>query len=171
MSQKRDTWASRSTFILAAIGSAVGLGNAWRFPGLAAKHGGGTFLLVYLVALFAMGIPLLMMETSIARKFRKGAIESMRGINKKAEFIGWAATSNAFVIVTYYSVVFAWVLLMVFYSGQFANMTGNSEAASQVFFNVTQTTGLISGISIPIPVLVALIIFVLGTVRTVLEKW
>ncbi len=157
MSKQRDTWASRSTFILAAIGSAVGLGNAWRFPGLAAKHGGGTFLLVYLVALFAMGIPLLMMETSIARKFRKGAIESMRGINKKAEFIGWAATSNAFVIVTYYSVVFAWVLLMVFCSGQFADMTGNSEAASQVFFNVTQTTGLISGISIPIPVLVALI--------------
>lgn len=157
MSKQRDTWASRSTFILAAIGSAVGLGNAWRFPGLAAKHGGGTFLLVYLVALFAMGIPLLMMETSIARKFRKGAIESMRGINKKAEFIGWAATSNAFVIVTYYSVVFAWVLLMVFCSGQFADMTGNSEAASQVFFNVTQTTGLISGISIPIPVLIALI--------------
>ena len=157
MSKQRDTWASRSTFILAAIGSAVGLGNAWRFPGLAAKHGGGTFLLVYLVALFAMGIPLLMMEISIARKFRKGAIESMRNINKKAEFIGWAATSNAFVIVTYYSVVFAWVLLMVFCSGQFADMTGNSEAASQVFFNVTQTTGLISGISIPIPVLIALI--------------
>lgn len=157
MSKQRDTWASRSTFILAAIGSAVGLGNAWRFPGLAAKHGGGTFLLVYLVALFAMGIPLLMMEISIARKFRKGAIESMRGINKKAEFIGWAATSNAFVIVTYYSVVFAWVLLMVFCSGQFADMTGNSEAASQVFFNVTQTTGLISGVSIPIPVLIALI--------------
>ena len=157
MSKQRDTWASRSTFILAAIGSAVGLGNAWRFPGLAAKHGGGTFLLVYLVALFAMGIPLLMMEISIARHVRKGAIESMRGINKKAEFIGWAATSNAFVIVTYYSVVFAWVLLMVFCSGQFADMTGNSEAASQVFFNVTQTTGLISGISIPIPVLIALI--------------
>ena len=61
MSKQRDTWASRGTFILAAIGSAVGLGNAWRFPGLAAKHGGGTFLLVYLVALFTMGIPLLMM--------------------------------------------------------------------------------------------------------------
>ena len=157
MGKKRDTWASRSTFILAAIGSAVGLGNAWRFPGLAAKHGGGTFLLVYLVALFAMGIPLLMMETSIARKFRKGAIESMRGINKKAEFIGWAATSNAFVIVTYYSVVFAWVLLMVFCSVKFAGMTGNSEAASQLFFNVTETTGLISGISIPIPVLLSVI--------------
>ena len=66
--QKRNTWSSRFTFILAAVGSAVGLGNAWRFPGLAAKHGGGTFLLVYLVAMLVMGIPLLMMEIAIARK-------------------------------------------------------------------------------------------------------
>ena len=58
----RDTWSSRSTFILAEIGSAVGLGNAWRFPGLVAKHGGGAFLLAYLIAMFALGIPLLMME-------------------------------------------------------------------------------------------------------------
>lgn len=96
--EKRSKWSSQATFILAAIGSAVGLGNAWRFPGLAAKHGGGTYLLIYLVALFVVGIPLLMMEVSVARKFHRGAGESMRGINKKTEFIGWAATSNAFVI-------------------------------------------------------------------------
>ena len=105
--EKRGSWGSRLTFILASVGSAVGLGNAWRFPGLAAKHGGGTFLLVYLVAMLVLGVPLFMMEVAISRKLRKGAIESMRGINKKAEPIGWAATSNAFVIVTYYSVVFA----------------------------------------------------------------
>ena len=55
----RGTWASRSTFILAAIGSAVGLGNAWRFPGLCAKHGGGAFMLVYLAAMLVIGIILL----------------------------------------------------------------------------------------------------------------
>lgn len=81
--EKRSKWSSQATFILAAIGSAVGLGNAWRFPGLAAKHGGGTFLLIYLVALFVVGIPLLMMEVSVARKFHRGAGESMRGINKR----------------------------------------------------------------------------------------
>ena len=86
--EKRGMWSSRLTFILAAVGSAVGLGNAWRFPGLAAKHGGGTFLVVYLLAMLVMGIPLLMMEISIARKFRRGAIESMRGIGKKWEFVG-----------------------------------------------------------------------------------
>ncbi len=154
-STKRDSWASRGTFILAAVGSAVGLGNAWRFPGLAAKHGGGTFLLVYLVAMFVMGIPLLMMETSIARKFHKGAGESMRGINKKVEFIGWSATANAFVIVTYYAIVFAWVLLMIVYALKFAGMTGDATAASQVFENATQTTWDVTGYTIPIPMLIA----------------
>ena len=52
--EKRSKWSSQATFILAAIGSAVGLGNAWRFPGLAAKHGGGTYLLIFLVALFVV---------------------------------------------------------------------------------------------------------------------
>lgn len=156
--EKRGMWSSRFTFILAAVGSAVGLGNAWRFPGLAAKHGGGTFLLVYLLAMLVMGIPLLMMEVSIARKFRKGAIESMRGIKKRFEPIGWAATSNAFVIVCYYSVVFAWVILMFFNSWQFAGMTGNSEAASNLFFELTQTTGVIEGTSIPGEVLLCLLI-------------
>ena len=158
MEKKRDTWASRSTFILASIGSAVGLGNAWRFPGLAAKHGGGTFLLVYLVALFLIGIPLLMMEISIARKFHKGAGESMRGINRKMEFVGWAATANAFVIVTYYAIVFAWVLLMVVGALKFAGMTGDGQAASQVFANLTQTTWDVTGYAIPIPVLIAALV-------------
>lgn len=155
---KRSSWASRGTFILAAIGSAVGLGNAWRFPGLAAKHGGGTFLAVYLVALFAMGIPLLMMELSIARKFHRGAGDCFRGINRKTEFVGWAATANAFVIVTYYAAVFGWVLLMTVYAVKFAGMTGDSEAASKLFFEVTETTGVIEGFGIPLPVLAALIV-------------
>jgi NSS family neurotransmitter:Na+ symporter len=156
--ENRGQWSSRLTFILAAIGSAVGLGNAWRFPGLAAKHGGGTFLVVYLAAMLLMGIPLLMMEISISRKFRKGAIESMRGIGKKWEFVGWSATSNAFVIVCYYSVVFAWVILMFVNSWQFAGMTGKSKPASELFFKLTETTGKIEGFGIPWIVLLCLVI-------------
>ncbi len=154
--EKRSEWSSRFVFILAAIGSAVGLGNAWRFPGLAAKHGGGTFLLVYLLAMLVMGVPLLMMEISVARKFHKGAIESMRGMGKRCEPIGWAATANAFVIVCYYAVVFAWVILMFVFSWKFAGMTGNNDAASGLFFDLTQTTGLIEGAKIPIVVLLCL---------------
>ena len=62
--EKRGQWNSSFTFILASVGSAVGLGNAWRFPGLAAKYGGGTFIFVYILMMLVMGIPLLMMEIS-----------------------------------------------------------------------------------------------------------
>ncbi|MBQ2676048.1 MAG: sodium-dependent transporter [Clostridia bacterium] len=156
---KRATWSSRSTFILAAVGSAVGLGNAWRFPGLAAKHGGGTFLLVYLAAMLILGIPLLMMEIAIGRRMRQGAPGALRGINKKFEPIGWAATSNAFVIATYYSVVFAWVLFMIVESFKFAGMTGNTEAASKLFLTEIQTTGTTSGFNtISTSVIIALLV-------------
>ena len=103
MEKKRDSWASRGTFILAAIGSAVGLGNAWRFPGLVAKHGGGAFLFVYLVVMLVLGLPLLMMEIAIGRKTRQGAPGAFRVLNKKSEWVGWAATSNAFVIFNFSS--------------------------------------------------------------------
>lgn len=156
---KRSTWGSNATFILAAIGSAVGLGNAWRFPNLAAKHGGGAFLMVYLLAMLIIGIPLLMMEISIGRKMRAGAPGALRGLNKKFEPIGWAATSNAFVIVTYYAVVFAWVIMMAVFSFKFINMTGDNQAASSLWSTVIKTTGTIKGFdTISIPVLICLLV-------------
>lgn len=141
----KQKWASRSTFILAAVGSAVGLGNAWRFPGLAAKHGGGAFLFVYLIAMLVFGIPLLMMEISIGRRFKQGAPGAMRGLNKKLEPIGWAATANAFVIVCYYAVVFAWVLLMMVMSYKFAGITGNVDSAKNLWSELIQTSGSTEG--------------------------
>lgn len=141
----RDTWKSRSTFILAAIGSAVGLGNAWRFPGLAAAHGGGAFLFVYLVAMLVMGVPMLMMEIAISRYVRKGAPGSMRAINKKSEFVGWMNVGNGIFIVVYYAVVFGWVILMFFESYKFAKFTGDTEAASQIWSNAIKTTYTTSG--------------------------
>lgn len=129
----REKWSSRTAFILAAVGSAVGLGNAWRFPGLCAKHGGGAFLMVYLGAMLVLGIPLLMMEISIGRKTRQGAPGALRTARRGLEPIGWAATTNAFVIACYYAVVFAWVILMTILSYKFAGLTGNAEAASNLF--------------------------------------
>ncbi len=157
--KKRSTWGSNTTFILAAIGSAVGLGNAWRFPNLAAKHGGGTFLFIYLLAMLIIGIPLLMMEIAIGRKMRKGAPGALRKMNKKFEPIGWAATTNAFVIVTYYAVVFAWVILMAVFSFKFINMTGNNEAASNLWSKLIKTTGTIKGFdTFSVPVLICLLV-------------
>lgn len=145
---KRANWASRSTFILAAVGSAVGLGNAWRFPGLVAKHGGGAFLLVYLFAMLVLGVPLLTMEIAIGRKMKKGAPNALRGISKKGEYIGWGATANAFLIACYYAAVFGWILLMMVMSFKFAGMTANTEAASTLWENTIQTTWGVDGLSI-----------------------
>ena len=156
---KRSSWASNTTFILAAVGSAVGLGNAWRFPGLAAKHGGGAYLLVYLIAMFLMGIPLLMMEISIGRKMRSGAPGAMRGLNKRFEPIGWAATSNAFVISAYYAVVFAWVIMMAVFSFRFLNITGDTVTASGIWENLTKTTYTTDGIkTLSLPVIICLFV-------------
>lgn len=141
----REKWSSRSAFILASIGSAVGLGNAWRFPGLAAKYGGGAFLFVYLIAMLIIGIPLLMMEISVARYTRQGAPGSMRALNKKAESIGWIAVSNGIGISIYYAAVFAWVILMFVMSYKFMNMTGDTEAASNLWAETIKTTGTTSG--------------------------
>lgn len=150
----RQTWGSRLTFILAAIGSSVGLGNAWRFPGLAAKHGGGAFLLVYLLFCVIMGIPLLMMEISIGRKTKRGAPEALRAINKKLEPVGWAATANAFVIAVYYAVVFAWVILMAIISYKFAGMTGDNAGASGLWAKTIKTTGNFTGFGTIAPLVV-----------------
>ena len=144
-SQKRGQWNSSFTFILASVGSAVGLGNAWRFPGLAAKYGGGTFILVYLIMMILMGIPLLMMEISIGRKTQCGAIHAIGALNKKMQWIGWSATLNSFVIVTYYAVVFGWVILMAAISPMFASMTHNAEEAGKLWMKTIMTTGTTDG--------------------------
>lgn len=156
--RERGSWNSRFTFILAAVGSAVGLGNAWRFPGLAAKYGGGTFLMVYLVLMLVLGVPLLMMEISIGRKTQGGAIAAFASMNKKSKWIGWAATSNAFVIVTYYAVVFAWIILMTCLCFKFGQFTGMPEQASNLWAESIQTTwGLEGFTTIPWQVVLCLL--------------
>ena len=143
--EKRGQWNSSFTFILASVGSAVGLGNAWRFPGLAAKYGGGTFIFVYMIMMIVLGIPLLMMEISMGRKTQSGAINAIGSLNKKCQWIGWSATVNAFVIVTYYAVVFGWVILMALISSKFAGLTHNSEAAGKLWMETIMTTGTTDG--------------------------
>ena len=74
---KRERWGSRLLFIFAAVGSAAGLGNLWRFPYLAYKYGGGAFLLPYLAILLLIGVPMLLLEFAIGQRFQKGAPEGM----------------------------------------------------------------------------------------------
>ncbi|MBC5638221.1 sodium-dependent transporter [Ornithinibacillus sp. BX22] len=108
--ETRSQWGTRAGFILAAVGSAIGLGNIWRFPAVAYENGGGAFLIPYLFALLTAGIPILIMEFTIGHKHRGSAPLSFRRMNKKTEVIGWWAVLVAFVISTYYSVIIAWAM-------------------------------------------------------------
>ena len=112
----RENWGSRVGFILAAIGSAVGLGNIWRFPGVAYENGGGAFLVPYLVALTTAGIPLLVMEFTIGRRFKGSAPVAFRRLNKNAEFIGWWQVAISVVIAVYYAAIVAWSAWYGFFS-------------------------------------------------------
>ena len=114
--EKRDAWNSRLTFIMAAVASAVGLGNMWRFPGIVYQNGGGAFLIPYFVALVTAGIPLLAMEISIGKKFQLGAPMALKKINPKFEWIGWLGVGTGSCITSYYSVVLAWVICYMFLS-------------------------------------------------------
>lgn len=105
----RSAWSGKWAFILAAAASAVGLGNMWRFPYLAAKYGGGTFLFTYLVLVFTFGVSLLLLETALGRKTGQSAIGAFKAFGKKYAFIGILTSAIPFVIVPYYCIIGGWV--------------------------------------------------------------
>ena len=112
----RETFSRRSVFVFAAIGSAVGLGNIWRFPFVAYDNGGGAFLLPYLVALLTAGLPLLFFDYAIGHRFRGSAPLSFRRMNRFAEPIGWIQVLVSFVIAVYYAVIIAWAASYAWFS-------------------------------------------------------
>ena len=101
----RETWNTRPAFVLAAIGSAVGLGNLWGFPYKLYTYGGGAFLIPYAVAMLVMGIPLLIMEFSLGHWAQQGPPGAFAKILKDYRFVGWWLVILAFVIITYYAII------------------------------------------------------------------
>jgi len=130
----RERWTSRTTFLFAAIGSAIGLGNIWRFPYLAYDNGGGAFLVAWIIGLLALGIPWLLMEFGMGRMFQRGAPGVFASIGKKWEWLGWWAVFVAFLIVTYYTVIIAWSLRYAISSVTMAWGTGEEGAAGTADF-------------------------------------
>lgn len=114
--EKREQWGSRTGFIMAAIGSAIGLGNIWRYPYVAYENGGGAFLIPYLFALLTAGIPILILEYGIGQKMRASAPLSFRRLNEKWEWLGWWQAGISFFIVTYYMVIVGWSLSFTYFS-------------------------------------------------------
>ncbi len=116
MAEQREQWNSRASFILAAVGSAVGLGNVWRFPYVAYESGGGAFLIPYFVALFTAGIPMLILEMGLGQRMQKGAPLAFGAIRPKLQWFGWWAAGLSGAIVIYYSTILAWSWVYLWHS-------------------------------------------------------
>jgi len=114
--QRRGGFTSRRVFIFAAIGSAVGLGNIWRFPYVAYENGGGAFLIPYLIALLTAGLPFLLLDYGLGHRYRGSAPLSFRRAHKSAEGLGWWQVAICFVIAVYYAAVIAWAARYTLFS-------------------------------------------------------
>lgn len=128
--KERSSFSGRLGFVLAAAGSAVGLGNIWRFPYLAAKYGGGIFLLVYIVLVVTFGFSLMVAEIALGRKTRLSAIGAYKKLNKKFAFLGILTALVPIIILPYYSVIGGWVVkyFVTFLSGH------HMEASNDDYF-------------------------------------
>ena len=181
MEKSRSSFTGKIGFVLAAAGSAVGLGNIWRFPYLAAQYGGGIFLLVYLILAVTFGFALMCAEIAIGRKTGQSAINAYGQLNKKFSFIGWLGALVPVIILPYYSVIGGWVTkyLTVYikgdvaaaatdsYFGGFISNTGMAIGFFMLFLGVTALIvllGVEKGIEkvskFMMPVLVVLTIFI-----------
>ena len=109
MKEKGSSFSGSIGFVLAAAGSAVGVGNIWRFPYLCAKDGGGLFLLIYLVLVLTFGFVLLTTDVAIGRKTKKNALRAFEALNPKWKFLGKLTFLVPTLIMTYYSVIGGWI--------------------------------------------------------------
>lgn len=145
---KKEHWNSRFAFVMAAIGSAVGLGNVWRFPFICYENGGGAFLIPYFVALFTAGIPLMILEFSVGHWARSSPPEAFKKIGKKWEWAGWWSVLVPFTIAFYYVVVMAWCFSYMVYSFDL-RWGDNAGLFFRNFLGDTGSPTILGGISIP----------------------
>jgi len=179
--ENRSSFTGKLGFVLAAAGSAVGLGNIWRFPYLAAEYGGGIFLLVYIILALTFGFALMTAEIAIGRKTGLSAIGAFNSLNKKFTFVGWIAAIVPVIILPYYSVIGGWVIKYLWaflsgdaaaaatdgYFGGFIGATGEplfwffifiAITALVVLFGVEKGVEKVSKIMMPILVVLTIII-------------
>ncbi len=142
--QTREQWGTRAGFLFAAIGSAVGLGNIWRFPYIAYENGGGAFLLPYLVALLTAGIPLLILAYTIGHRYRGSPPLAFHRMSRGTTMIGWWQVAVSFVIATFYAVIIAWAVRFAGFS--FGQQWGDepTEFFTGEFLQQSEEPGMIS---------------------------
>lgn len=164
---QREQWGTRAGFILAAVGSAVGLGNIWRFPYVAYDNGGGAFFIPYLFALLTAGIPLLIMEFTIGHKYRGSAPLSYSRLSKKTEWIGWWQVAVSFVTSMYYSVIIAWAIAYTIFS---LKLQWGKDPEAFLFGDFLQLADKPGTIGSLVPSVLVPLLFVWGFVLLVLVK-
>ena len=114
--QKKSEWNSNLAFVMAMIGSAVGLGNIWRFPNVLYSNGGGSFMIPYIVSLFLLGISFVLVEYAVGFKFKRSLARILFSVSKKLEPVAWFILLVVFLIATYYVCVVGWDLIYIFLS-------------------------------------------------------
>lgn len=185
---ERSNFSGSIGFVLAAAGSAVGLGNLWRFPYLAAQYGGGIFLLVYLILVLTFGFSLLILEIAIGRKTKQSSISAYKQLHNKFGFLGWLAAIVPILILPYYSVIGGWVIkyMQTFLTGQgkeaadasyfggFVSQAGSPLLYFFLFITITMLVvifGVQKGVErvskIMMPILVLITIFIACYVATI----
>ena len=150
--QKISEWNSNLAFVMAMIGSAVGLGNIWRFPNVLYSHGGGSFMIPYIISLFLLGISFVLVEYAVGFKFKRSLARILFSISKKLEPIAWFILLVVFLITTYYVCVVGWDLIYIILS-----ITKAWGANPDLYFanNVLHSTDSISGIFTIVPTVLA----------------
>jgi len=132
-------WTNRTVFILAATGSAVGLGNIWKFPYIAGENGGGTFVLVYLLCIALIGVPIMIAEVMLGRRGKQSPINTMitlakgEGRNPGWVWLGWMGVAAGFFILSYYSVIAGWAMSYVFRTGSGMFLGVTADGANSIF--------------------------------------
>lgn len=139
----RAHWTNRLGFILAASGSAVGLGNIWKFPYITGVYGGGAFVLVYLVAVLIVGIPLMVAELIIGRRAQENPVGAFQDLHRPGspwQLVGWLGILSGFIILSFYSVIAGWGLAYI--AKAVVGFSGTTEEIGQQFSDLVSNTGL-----------------------------
>ena len=173
MSNQREQWGSKLGFILAASGSAVGIGNIWKYPHMAGQNGGAAFTVVYLVCILVVGLSIVIAEFVIGRRTQLSPVGAFETLAPKTnwKWVGFLGVASAFVILSFYGVVGGWIMkyIIISVTGGFKELAGDPAAASSVFNNFI--TGTWSPIFFQVIFMTVCIWVIVNGVKGGIEKW
>ena len=171
--QSREQWGSRLGFILAASGSAVGLGNIWKYPHMAGENGGGAFTIVYLICILIVGLPIVIAEFVLGRKTQLSPVGAFEKIAPKSnwKWVGMLGVASAFVILSFYGVVGGWTLkyTLISLTGGFTKLAGNPDMSGSLFNSFI--TGSLAPVIWQIIFMAFTIFVIVQGVKGGIEKW